>query len=131
MHAQHAHPSPKSLPKFPSNRYMQGVSANNIPIIFWPNCLFNLVKIFFVCPRIALRHPTLTRFKFELENFIEFCEDNSIIKTGEWTDVKIRAEAFRRHVTDYMNRVTPPELCLRCTIQIRHYLLSSRYLCTH
>ena len=35
------------------------MSANNIPIIFWPNALFNLVEIFFVrncppCPRIAL-----------------------------------------------------------------------------
>ena len=59
MHAQHAHPSPKNLPKFPSNRYMQEVSGNNIATIFWQNALFNLVKIFFVrncphCPRIAL-----------------------------------------------------------------------------
>ena len=38
---------------------MQRVSANNIQIIFWPNALFNWVKICFVqncppCPRIAL-----------------------------------------------------------------------------
>ena len=65
MHAQHAHPSPKNLPKFPSNRYMQEVSGNNIATIFWPNSFFNLVKIFFVrncppCPRIALsqNYPT-------------------------------------------------------------------------
>ena len=36
----------RTCQSFHSNRDMQGVSANNIPIIFLSNALFNWVKLF-------------------------------------------------------------------------------------
>ena len=54
-----------------------------------------------------LRVDRLIEFKFKIDEFIQYCEENKVIKQGEWDILKSTAESFRGYVGDHMDKVTP------------------------